>query len=93
MWAFTRQINLFKKLKEVFDGYWFLPQYSPQFAPVELFFNILKEKLKKNIFNPVEAKSKAKVLAKIIKEAKTISNSSVIWCFSTALKGMKQTVT
>ena len=93
MWAFTRPTNPFKKLKEVFDGIWFLPPYTPQFAPVELFFNILKEKLKKNIFNSVEAKSKSKVLAKIIKEAKTISNSSVIWCFSTALKGMKKAIT
>ena len=34
MLAFIRQKNPFNKLKEVFGGIWFLPPYSPQFAPV-----------------------------------------------------------
>ena len=37
------------KLTEIFDHVFFIPPYTPQYAPIELFFNIVKMKLKKHI--------------------------------------------
>ena len=54
--SFYKNIRSIKKLKEVFRDILFFYLYSSQFASIKLFFNILIQKQKKNMFNSVEAK-------------------------------------
>ena len=47
----TKQID--KKLEEITANVWFLPAYTPQFQPVEIFFGIVKCKLRELKLNNV----------------------------------------
>ena len=84
----TNQVQ--RKLEEMTANICFLPAYTPQFQPVEIFFGIVKCKLKElklsNTIN-LEWRKGEKLIRSILK---TISPSTIIKCFKKAIVSMQE---
>ena len=76
------------KLTEIFYNLFFIPPYTPLYAPIELFFNIVKMKLNKHI------KEKAVNLNSTVREKKIkeiislITKAWVIGWFKQSMRNM-----
>ena len=49
--SFYKTKDVKKLLLDLFDTVAFIPPYTPQYAPIELYFNIIKMKIKRTIKN------------------------------------------
>ena len=76
-WSIHKSRESIKKLKKINAKILYLPPYSPNFAPVEEFFGIMKMKIKKQWIEEVVKLNTKANYDKIVKSLKAIKSISI----------------
>ena len=88
-WSIHKTQKVKIKLNKMFSKTIYLPPYSPQFAPIEMFFGIFKRNLRSK-FNSNHVKLKSKdSLSLIIQSLKTIKSSTIKKLFGIMYSSIK----
>ena len=69
------------KISNTFENVTFIPPYTPQFVPVELFFGMIKSKIRSLVFDKTKNYSTEKLKEIIKAKIKENSQSNIIKCF------------
>ena len=88
-WSIHKSIESIKKLKKIDAKILYLPSYSPNFAPVEEFFGIMKMKIKKQWIKEVVKLNIKANYDKIVKSLKAIKSISIRKMFNNLYSQIK----
>ena len=88
-WSIHKSKETVRKLNKMKVKTLYLPPYSPNFAPVEEFFGIMKMKIRNQWANGIVKFSTKSNYDKIVKSLKSIKSESIIKIFANLYSQIK----